>query len=299
MPSPTEQNQTIGFRFLDLPVELQDLVLINTDLILPWEVVYKSYGMESMAEQVHSLSRGEAIEGCTCWEFPLAIFQTSRYLHQRATEIFYSKNQFVLWEDKTPPDGGFIRMLSNMSAQGLRYIKHLIIRIAPMTFEEPFWGNDYAIDWQSIADLIVAKMNVPSLHLVVDSGEYDEDIDHQYDFAERKITAYLTYTSLMKMAKAFAPLKGLRKFHLFIALELVDGIKEYDEDTDGRQRIIRIVQEEEKLEKMVMGENYNSMLEGKYGGSFEFGLSLPFLHSPLYENDMCEVRRALLMRSLA
>ena len=147
MPSSTEKTQTIGIKFLDLPVELQDLVLIHTDLFCSFEVVYRNYGMESLSKNVHSLSpKDKDLEGCTCWKFPVAIFQTSRYMYQRATAIFYSKNQFVLCEDKTPPDGGFTRILSNMSAEGLRYIKHLIVRTIPITFEEPIWGNDYAID---------------------------------------------------------------------------------------------------------------------------------------------------------
>ena len=133
-------------------------------------------------------------------------------------------------------------------------------------------------------------MNVPNLHLIIDSGEYDEDEDLGYEFAERRITAYLNYTSMMKMVKAFAPLKGLRKFHLYLALDFVDGIDK-DKGRESEDRIERILLEEEKFEKMVMGDDYESNFDGsKYQGSIQHGFGLPFLHPPCLSLTNCRAR---------
>lgn len=142
------------FRFMDLPEEIRLQILTHTDLVSFWDLAWLPRGV-SMARQVleyHAVNQFEddmfpccrhcsdimetcycwtryaaASTTCSCWKLPTELFLISKRLGEHATEIFFSKNTFVILPEKkrnhdTPLEVyQFLTSIPELGRQSIRY----------------------------------------------------------------------------------------------------------------------------------------------------------------------------------
>lgn len=144
-------NPHVPFRFMELPRELRRQILWHTDLvavcILEWNGKGHGYNYTRQLRPLEEYNNrccmrctdaGEACccivnhasfssAQCMCWRFPAALFSVCKELNHDATELFFSANRFMIWEDITLENNHLDRsetlwLLRRMPVRALKYL---------------------------------------------------------------------------------------------------------------------------------------------------------------------------------
>jgi hypothetical protein len=88
------------FRFMDLPVEIQYMILEQADIVAPGPVIPskpKGYVLEG-DEYWHNDYCGARYDSSKicCWSLPANLFLVSRHISEISAKIFFSRNKFVV-----------------------------------------------------------------------------------------------------------------------------------------------------------------------------------------------------------
>ena len=102
---------------------------------------------------------------CTCYQFPVALFQVSRQMHQEAIEVLCSENRFILSGDITEN----IAWLQALSPTALRNIRRLDILAGENQINGWVIG-DYRAELNSLIMFIKDNLLISNLWLTIDFG---------------------------------------------------------------------------------------------------------------------------------
>ncbi|MCJ1279769.1 hypothetical protein MMC21_007593 [Puttea exsequens] len=181
---------------------------------------------------------------CTCATVPAAVFCVSKDMNTEATVTFFSRNRFRLSGDFAA-NTLFIqsRLARNVTATSCIRMLDLEISIAQLyDMRDP--NSRTAYDWAALVACVASSLHLPKLWLSVDAGGFRDKLDWlncdgDYDYSWLR-TAYAALS-----APLYAHMSGERrpqKFHLFLCWW---------------------TEEERKVEKELMGRDYESAAEGK------------------------------------
>ena len=250
------------FRFTELPVELRHLVICHTDLV-PFYNSHQSYPSciwinDGKIDQDYGIccrtctnsltecacwSRARAYSTqCTCRSHTFGLFRVSRSLNADAAYVCFSKNRFVLRCDSS--FASHTAFLLSLPSHALYSIRQLDIQVSDVQIGcfEPDRSQSAIINEVSkLLGVISTTFNLPLLHLSLDffglsiddfSDDDDDDLDWVYEL-HREISRVI--------ALKFKG-RGLDRFEVFSNFWC---------------------EEEDELEKMVMGDGYDALARGK------------------------------------
>ena len=181
---------------------------------------------------------------CTCSTVPAALFSVSKQMNHKATMILFSKNRFIL-SGNFAANTTFIKSKLACDSGAARYIRKLDLEISigPL-YEMQNPESDAARDWDALIATIASSLHMPKLWLSIDAGTFRDRMIHlnnEGDFDYSWLRA--SYATLMKPLHAHMSGQSRpEKFHVFLSW--------WEE-------------EEEKMEKALMGPQYESVPEGK------------------------------------
>ncbi|MCJ1388478.1 hypothetical protein MMC18_001325 [Xylographa bjoerkii] len=235
-----------GFRFLDLPEELQVQILSNSDLIAPKPI--------------------EWIAG----RLPKAIFLVSHEIHDKATQLFYSRNQFKVhtlhvdaaWDDDDwlgSDHKGVLRFLRALPPQALPYIRELSCLFPYLRNKDFEAGTACSLNWRATWDFVAQNLVVSRLSLTIhdiSSSGFNpthiasvEEDEENFRLA-REDAEWECYQRMIDPLVHLAPKpKG---FYVNLCCQFIYG---YSDLRWSRAQT---------LEQMVMGQNYDSDEDGNY-----------------------------------
>ncbi|MCJ1476181.1 hypothetical protein MMC13_004846 [Lambiella insularis] len=170
---------------------------------------------------------------CVCYAGLTTLFRVSRQLNAEARSLFFSENHFIL-------DGGFqdmLQWLKRIPKDMLEQIRSIELILPSISSVIPWHGVNQSLlsSWNSVIDLTGETFNMSNLFLVVNLG-----IKRAGDETGDMETFPDTYK--LFILEPLRRLRGLRRFYAFLA-----NAKEM----------------EVEIEKAVMGEDYDSEIEGK------------------------------------
>ena len=274
-----------------LPFELREHIFCYTNVLAPFPLHWSpDLGLQTSLDR-RNRKCGDCVDrcrcsrdstafstaNCSCWTFPIEMFLVSKRTNEDVTEIFYSKNRFivrqgVMMETITP-----VVFLSRLPPKALPRIRFLEYRFQLFDVDKVACGTtDLGIEWEVIADFFLQNLTLPKLHLVLDSSrDLHHVLEDRLEDSELKWAEYVTWLGYLRMVKAFERLEGLHKLHIYMLTDMISYGNEYsgnifihyleaDKLGEGIINNERRIGDERKLEKWVMGIKYDSDKEGKY-----------------------------------
>ena len=181
---------------------------------------------------------------CTCPKVPGALFRVSKQMSYEATVIFFSKNRFILSGDFAA-NTTFIKSKFACDFGAASYIRKLDLEISiGQLYQMRHPESEAARHWDALVASVASSLHVPKLWLSIDAGSFRDRMVHlnndgDYDYGWLR-ASYATLTKPLHdhMREQRRP----EKFHVFLSW--------WEE-------------EEEKMEKGLMGQQYESASEGK------------------------------------
>ena len=181
---------------------------------------------------------------CTCPMVPAALFRVSKQMNQEATVILFSKNRFILSGDFAA-NTMFIKSKLACDSGAASYIRKLDLEISMgQLYEMRHPESEAARHWDALVTSVASSLHVPKLWLSIDAGIFRDRMVHlnndgDYDYGWLR-ASYATLTKPLhdNMSEQSRP----EKFHVFLSWWF---------------------EEEEKMEKGLMGQQYESASEGK------------------------------------
>ena len=293
------QTELKPFPFEQLPEEIQEAILCQTDLITTTPVSWNDFSFQDCqnteadpdTRQLRFLRRfqgddkrccmqcndiGEVCtcpsrhaaypaKNCTCWQFPMAMFLTSKKINQLATRIFYSKNEFAIWDStrkssstgRSPMERArylkdpmiFLRALPTTS---LRYLRRITFHF------RSFDGSDALEDtpgykaWIELTSTIVRI--IPNLSLLTITLNFVYNVYSECWRNGDTGDAKEIWTSYQNIAEIFRIAKGTkqyRNFSIYLGSPEDDSIENY----------IVCLRRESILRARVMDESKSDMIE--------------------------------------
>ncbi|KAN0068479.1 hypothetical protein V8E54_013203 [Elaphomyces granulatus] len=236
--SLTRGNQSTPFRFLDLPVELQFMVMENL-LTFQWDpfvpplpgiprrlsagqIVLRKHIRQELCEPVCCGSCSTSSSACfcsiretvfsthcRCFISPLPYFLVCREMYTVAHSIFYSKNRFCLLGDDPVP---MMKVVQTLSKDSLSMIRHLTF--ASWTYHYDVRSNlllNFAgrFAWSFLLYFLKER-----LHLELVSVNF---IDLGCYATEETILDWRKY--LRHVIESFGFLRGVRSFQVSLAYD--------------------------------------------------------------------------------
>ena len=220
-----QRQEIVPFRFLDLPYEIQQRILLQTDLIASGPVHFNApTGGRKALLEMHSGGEfrccymcTEGLEtcccfrnqsafsssGCECWRFPLSILKTCHTLYEEGFKIFWSRNHFRFthyeyYSDDTyaePVDIKALALPERLGDKALRRIRNLTIEID----DDFYFPEDEFID--DCMQIVLQNMMLSNLILhirVKNRGSLDED-----------------EASILRSSLKIEQLRGLKDFQFY------------------------------------------------------------------------------------
>lgn len=250
-----------GFRFLELPTEVQLEVLRHTDLVGRWRRTWRYDGFvirHGGSISVITNDDDKCCKSCTptlfvcccphsnpsysstcaCFVFPKALFHVSKQFSRLARQIFFAENRFIFRGHPATITWVF----NHTKAEVLGLLRTVDFHIeVPSRFREPQLVP-WLASWSQLVHCAMDRLNVSNLSLSIDAGmsymRYksrgisEHTLSHIHRF----------YFALLGPFRAYHWLRRLRQFFVFLMCF---------HDLEVR------------MEKMVKGQNYDSALEGK------------------------------------
>ncbi|KAK0516830.1 hypothetical protein JMJ35_001433 [Cladonia borealis] len=219
---------------------------------------------------------------CRCWQPPTALFLVSKAVLELAREVFLGANRFLIVPegdgcdrtgreivDRTPERMPATDFLTQVVPRGaLRHLRFLEVVFPPfrtpwMLAHEPAFKQ-----WQQAIEIVRDHLTLPALTLRVcfaDKSPYDFPYNPPFRTTiNNKEGAMEIWVSYMRIMYPLRGLKGLSKLFVHAAwpYEWTErGNWRRREQRAAVQREVRDV--EARLERMVMGEEYESESMGK------------------------------------
>ena len=260
------------FRFLDLPEELQINILSHTDLVAPESISWvDGQGLDLSACCKRCIDALEACccplqhaaftsAQCTCWKIPKALFHVNSKVHKGATKVFFPQNSFKVhtlespftWDDGRIPDHKcLLKFLRSLPPNALPHIQSLHCVFPVFSNNDFKSGTASQKYWHATVGFIARNLTLPGLGLIIEDDSRDAPNSPETgaevsdDEEEDKWKLY------QRLIETLTQLWGLRNLYIHFA-EPVDKYVKL-----GNQH-------EAILEKRVMGEAYNSIVNGKF-----------------------------------
>ncbi|KAK2743871.1 hypothetical protein FQN55_007091 [Onygenales sp. PD_40] len=263
-PQPTPK-----FRYTDLPWELRQRVLEFTDLVAPYDLVWSPQmglrcnypytwddfehcttcrGVRETFHEEATIVGIFASQCASCWKFPLSLFLASRDIHKQATRIFYSSNHFkirrvghLFWI--AIGAASFITSLPDHAIPSLRSVEFMLPPMTPFNVLDPasckIWDE---------AMIRLRRLGTPSRLRITINCSHSEGGFSGTMSDETKWNLFQRLT-LMIIGLRNA---GLADF--FVHMEWL---------MPGEGYLVCRREWEEKLERVVMGDSYDSVARGK------------------------------------
>jgi hypothetical protein len=193
---------------------------------------------------------------CTCWRMPTAIFQVSQKVRNDAESVFYSRNHFLAPIDTSSSEViPVLLFLQQIPARAIKYLQHV-------TSVNPFLCanmNSARGQWSEFFDTLVLEGNFSGFNLTLGLGYQARD-NNYYKIMETlppgKAIEKVFGRSLLAAKQLAALIKErgrLRNFFFHIS----NPLQREEQNACRRQR-------EMEIERIVMGERYESVASGKY-----------------------------------
>ncbi|KAN0074799.1 hypothetical protein V8E54_007410 [Elaphomyces granulatus] len=270
----TERRPCPPFRFMDLPTEIQYVILEHTDLIAPGPVIssiLKGYGLNdcfykgncTWAGQYHCCEDASynSSHG-VCWSLPVNLFLVSRHISAISTDIFFSRNNFVvdvshvrpapkglIWK---PIDMGCGPCSARIRQQGVWYpesskfltsipracipmLRSVTWRFPLSVLSSPIYITRVKDDWIRTVDFIAQNVR-PLSNLTITLEMW-----HRTDMSRPTVSLDEVMRPLHELRE-----RDLRFRDIFVHLS-----------TDRNNMEHAIVAEELRLERLAMGEGYH------------------------------------------
>ena len=300
------------FQFLALPIEIQRMVLMETDLIAPFDIQWTvtpphlrlTQHQRLVPKELHNLTPDKIIPnfdtpGCLCRRMPSNLFLVNRHIQILANEIFFSMNRFVAtipFKAKNRSNA-FLEFFISLPKQGLKFIRELEFRFYHTELEE--LNNDSnEIAWPSVVRLLHTHLDMPRMAISLNSS-LDDYIDiNRMRVPDGSLYKHIHLLDYKFICTLFARWERPKDFFVYLSEDLCwsddeECVSECSVDPktcEGycRNNLTRI-DHEKRLEKIVMGQEYDSDAEGKY-------YYVPNPHRCFEEDDrleVCEVHQAL------
>ena len=216
---------------------------------------------------------------CHCWSPPTSLFFVCRALLEDAQNVFFTRNRFVITPsagcnrpaDKTPNRLEVSAFLTDVVPFNvLRFLRCLEVVIPP--FEEDYLRPHEPAykDWLQTIDRVGEQLCLPTLTVRVYMADYLlHGVDSTPSFRDfrAKMTKEQGMTILKMYARTLGPLsklKGLRRLFVHLAWPwrwTRLGRHRCYHDPEFPQKQIRDA--EQRMERFVMGDGYDSSLLGK------------------------------------
>ena len=264
------------FRFLDLPRELRQRMLRFTHLVAPFrEVLWKQrrFALYPRAQGLdcerdwkwarHFCCRsGRVYPPCACYRPPIYFFLVCRTMSEDARQVFYSSNRFILVPELPlhPMAGDSMTLLTDanaflskaLSVQSLRHLRDLEMFFYYRTYSaiaEEGRAGELAVN----PTVQLLAQNMGRLSLTV---QFDPHFSRAYaDLHARDVPLETQLTAQARFVALLQPLRHLAAFFVSIG---------HREDLTDRQDATRLVRDQEqRLERIVMGKKYDALRHGK------------------------------------
>ncbi|CZR68618.1 uncharacterized protein PAC_18517 [Phialocephala subalpina] len=218
---------------------------------------------------------------CTCWKMPMPLLSVCRQMREDATTVFFSKNHFVVLpaEDKSPRKRKqleILQFLDRLPPTALTHIRSLTW-IVP-TVADGFFEQDSTSyrDWLDVVDISRREMNLPQLNLTLDflraRRSFEADLDDQADAlagyrilttcnrAHRTRTAMTACAAAQLLTESLLPLGPFKNLRIHLSCHWGAYPLTFSYSEDGEE----VAEKERNLEKQIMGDEYNAILQGKH-----------------------------------
>ena len=218
-------------------------------------------------------SHAASLSTCKCWRPPTALFLVCRALTEDAREIFFMKNKFIITPstryyfqaDQTPTRLEVSRFLTEIVPMDkLQFLRSLDIIFPP--FEEDYLRpHEPAFqDWLQTITYIEKHLCLGVLTMRIYMPDCEE---HQYMESRKQITEEKASKIFEMYTRTLGPLSKLRGLHRFFAhlawpWEWTEQARDRcRQDPDYRQ--LQVANEESRIERLIMGDDYDGMALGK------------------------------------
>ena len=198
--SVERRSPVLSFPFVDLPVEIQVMILEYADLVAPSPVTastMKGYILDDCrAGRCAQIScEGHYTTSKSCWSLPADMFHVNGYINMMSQEVFFSCNEFIVdvqlktcypaprlpdWQDEIFPG-----LWSPNNSRFLHAIPQgCIPKLRSLTWRFPMYDNDAALirikrDWICTIDYIannVQPLSRLTLTLDMTKSQFPDEV---------------------------------------------------------------------------------------------------------------------------
>jgi hypothetical protein len=276
---PTERKYRSPFRFMDLPAEIQRMILEYAGLVAPGPVIpwmSKGYGLEDCYAkrcprgELCFIETNKSIRYCSwdsdCWSLPADLFLVNRHISAMSAQILFSRNKFVvdlrqftgpapkglIWDptytgnDPSPPrtpglrHPQYSRFLCVFPPECIPMLRFLTWRFPICKcHNRVMLGKELKADWVRAVDFIAQNVEPLSRLTITLDMCYTDDYKDDDPMPTKSRNKVLLPLQRLRAA-------GLR--NLFIHLSRDRTLREH-------------AAEELRLERLAMGEGYHSTKE--------------------------------------
>lgn len=177
---------------------------------------------------------------CICPAVPGALLRVSKLLYSESTEVFFSRNRFIISGDFAATR----RFLLDLPPVVVPHLRIVDLEISFRQLHDMRNSDSQtAWDWEELVASVASLLQLPKLWLSIDAGDMREVILATDDQgAEDDAWLHTSYTKIFNPLYQHLRGAGLRKFHVFLC-----WWPHY----------------EALAEREVMGSGYESSTEGK------------------------------------
>jgi len=210
-----------------------------------------------------------------CWRFPAALFSVSKELTHDATELFFSANIFMIWEDIALENNHLDRsetlwLLRRMPVRALKYLRWLRFTYRWVSWSRRLNSPSTPDPWQQAVGMIHQHLLTSKLNIELDfryrapwfSWETPSEADSRWN-------CYRTLASVFEFNGPF------KNFFVHLA-SFRNGPREEDQ--------LRIERERE-LEHRLMGSEYDAAARGKYTNRGKSAYDIFWEQPPVFGPD--------------
>lgn len=266
------------FRFLDLPTELRQHILSFTDLVTPfWEAQWDEffyYQIEAdpnrgrKRHQDFCNKEGSIYPPCICFHSPLSMFLVCRKMLQDARQVFYANNRIIIMSEMIAPVGqptgprverfeAAAFLDKGVRCESLGNLNDMEIMFSPRLYSH--LGIDHAIllDWNNAIQHAASHVKNLSLTLIMgtESSPGRDAIDFKDTLEESHEAIFGLYEQIVSPLQVLR--NQLKDFFVQVGSPFTTDALDYE-------RMEPLMEEQEQaLERLVMGSDYDSVARGK------------------------------------
>lgn len=201
---------------------------------------------------------------CSCWRLPLEYFLVSRRYHREATRILFSSNHFHIMlhgNRRCTPHVGedFSLLIQQLPCDSIQYLRSLQFCI---TDPDCCFKLDTR-DWAQCIDNLARYANLSRLSITIDKSAVRHWPDPYGTVQQARETDESIWKQDQRIAETLVKLTGLRDLFVHLATPIISTI---DSSSLTNLRLER----EKVIERLVMGDRYDSHARGKFSHRHRF-----------------------------